>query len=78
MTIKRACELLTKKKHHILSKDYHDGHGRQYWLRDENQNDISELTEKQFLSISKRLKNLVRENIISSDLTYWYEIKDER
>lgn len=76
MTIKKACKLLRKNKHHILSKNY--GSGRRYWLRDKNQNDVDELTEKQFQSIIKQLKNLYRQSLISSDSAYWYEIKNLR
>jgi hypothetical protein len=61
---------------HILSKDYHDGCGRQYWLRDGKQNDIATVNKKQFREISK-VYYLSEQQVISSDEAFWYELKGE-
>lgn len=73
LTITFAIKKL-RKGNHILSKNYGDGAGRQFWLRTKNQNDIGELTAKQVESILKRMK-LYRESVISSDSCFLLYIK---
>jgi hypothetical protein len=58
---------------HILSKNYHDGAGRRWWLRDVEQNDIWELTHDQIEAVKKLVK-LSSSKCISSDEAYWMEI----
>jgi hypothetical protein len=63
---------LLKKDHHILSKDYHDGRGRQYWLRNMNQENIVPLHEMQ-VDVLKALVKLKQMPVMSSDSAYILE-----
>lgn len=66
MTESEILDLLGKG-YHILTKNYHDGHGRQYWLRDDEQNDVYTMSKKEFQGIKSKLKF---EHVISSDEAY--------
>lgn len=72
MTTEQICKKLNRG-HHILSKDYGDGHGRQYWLRDKDQQTVATLTVKQFIDVQAAL-DLGCERVISSDAAYWYQV----
>jgi len=72
MTTQEIVKLLKESNHHILSKNYHDGCGRQYWLRDEDQKDVATLDKKKFEKVAKAI-SLRTIPVISSDEAYLYE-----
>ena len=75
MKLSEVVELL-RDGAHILSKNYHDGSGRQWWLRDKKQETLRELSEAEF----RRLRTKVRlreQQVISSDEAFWYEMEDK-
>lgn len=60
---------LLEKDHHILSKNYHDGAGRQFWLRNKDQESVLTLTPFQVSEIQSSI-NLKREHVVSSDQAF--------
>ena len=59
---------------HVYSKNYHDGHGRKYWLTDVDHREICELKPIMFARIQKARK-LKSERVISSDEAVLYEVE---
>lgn len=72
--IVKAVRLLNDR-HHILSKNYHDGFGRQYWLRDSKQKEVMELDKKQIDEIKEQVK-LTRQSVMSSDEAFILATKE--
>lgn len=65
ITSKRLIKKL-KAGNHILSKNYHDGRGRQYWLRNKAQKTICSLTDKLVRGLDHQI-TLKREDVVGSD-----------